>query len=82
MTFFNVDEAYNFYVHSGDSSRSRSTRGSGGGDTSSMLFQVFNLFYFLFFYVCNSIITLFSIRMQHMLLVVGYHMGGMIRSKL
>jgi hypothetical protein len=28
----------------GDSSRSRSTRGSGGGDTSSMLFQVFNLF--------------------------------------
>jgi hypothetical protein len=40
----------------GDSSRSR---GSGGGDTSSMLFQVFNLFYFLFFYVCNSIITLF-----------------------
>jgi hypothetical protein len=30
----------------GDSSRSRSTRGSGGEDTSSMLFQVFNLFYF------------------------------------
>jgi hypothetical protein len=46
-------------VDHGDSSRSRSTRGSGGGDTSSMLFQVFNLFYFLFFYVCNSIITLF-----------------------
>jgi hypothetical protein len=41
----------------GDSSRSWSIRGSGGGDTSSMLFQVFNLFYFLFFYVCNSIIT-------------------------
>jgi hypothetical protein len=33
----------------GDSSRSRSTRGSGGGDTSSLLFQVFNLFYFILF---------------------------------
>ena len=32
----------------GDSSRSRSTRGSVGGDTSSMLFQVFNLFLFSF----------------------------------
>jgi hypothetical protein len=41
----------------GDSSRSRLTRGSGGGDTSSMLFQVFNLFYFLFFYVCNYTYT-------------------------
>jgi hypothetical protein len=41
----------------GDSSRSRSTRGSGGGDTTAMLLQVFNLFYFLFFYVCNSIIA-------------------------